>query len=161
SLVPRLALDHRDRMRLAHSGADDRLAEAIGRRVTTGEAEGRTIAIPGDEGEPPYPVHLIPVAGQAHDIFSALAWLLLVVPVVNRPGVSLEVLRGLFDLSPAEARVSKGILNGDAPAEIASKLGLSPETVRTQLKAVFSKMGVRRQADVVRLLTGLPVFDTD
>ncbi|KAF0124173.1 MAG: regulatory protein LuxR [Xanthobacteraceae bacterium] len=161
SFVPRVALDHRDRIRLVHPGADHRLAEAIARRVSTGQSHGRTIAIPGDEGEPPHTVHLIPVAGQAHDIFSALSWLLLVVPVVNRPGVSLEVLRGLFDLSPAEARVSKGILNGDTPGEIASKLGLSPETVRTQLKAVFSKMGVSRQADVVRLLTGLPVFDSD
>lgn len=153
--VPRMILDHSDRAHLSHPGADARFDETLAKRRALGRSDGVTLPIAGHQGEPPYTVHLIPVEGQAHDIFSSLSWLLLIVPVANRPGVSVEILRGLFDLSPAEARVSRGILEGEAPSDIARKSGLSAETVRSQLKAAFAKIGISRQTELVRLLAGV------
>jgi DNA-binding CsgD family transcriptional regulator len=54
----------------------------------------------------------------------------------------------------AEARVAGGISSGQTVDDIAASLSLSRETIRTQLKAVFAKVGVSRQVDLVNLLAG-------
>ena len=53
-------------------------------------------------------------------------------------------------LTPAEFRVLLGLLEGESPASIADRLGVSRTTVRTQLRALFAKTGCTRQADLVR-----------
>ena len=58
----------------------------------------------------------------------------------------------LFGLTAAEARLAEGLASGLDLTEYASRAAVSKETVRTQLKAVFAKTGVRRQADLVRVL---------
>ncbi len=65
---------------------------------------------------------------------------------------SLEAeLRSSFGLTSAECRIVKGLLDGLSPREIGEHGGTSINTVNTQLKSVFSKTGVHRQADVIRL----------
>ncbi|WP_245576801.1 helix-turn-helix transcriptional regulator [Kaistia adipata] len=41
-------------------------------------------------------------------------------------------------------------------AGVATRLGLSPETVRAQIKAVFAKTGLSRQADLLALFARAP-----
>jgi len=41
-------------------------------------------------------------------------------------------------------------------AGIAKARGASQNTVRVQVKSIFGKTGIHRQADLVRMLTGLP-----
>lgn len=77
-------------------------------------------------------------------------------------GVSLpeQKLRDLFALTPAEARVALAIFEGLSPKEAAIRLGVSFNTVRAQLVRVLGKTGVRRQADLVRLMmraVGVPL----
>ena len=47
--------------------------------------------------------------------------------------MAIEILRTLFDLSPAEARVSTLVAKGEGPAMIAEGVGLSINTVRSHL----------------------------
>lgn len=61
-----------------------------------------------------------------------------------------------FGLSPAEARVATAIAEGASPEEVARSRGVGLTTVRTQLRGVFEKMGVRRQSEMVRMLLELP-----
>lgn len=63
------------------------------------------------------------------------------------------VLVQFLGLSPAEARVAKAVARGGGLAEVAESLGVSRNTVRTQLASIFSKTGTRRQADLARLLS--------
>lgn len=65
-----------------------------------------------------------------------------------------SVLGSLFGMTPSEVRVAVGIVQGDTPQEIAVRLGLSVETVRSHLKRVFYKSSTRNQADLVRLVLG-------
>lgn len=58
-----------------------------------------------------------------------------------------------FHLTGAQRAVALFIAGGGSVAEYARQEGLSPATVRTHLKAVFAKTGVRRQADLIRLLS--------
>lgn len=63
-----------------------------------------------------------------------------------------ELLRHLFGLSPAEIRLVAPLLQGATLKEAVFELGLSLETGRSHLKSVFTKLGIRRQSEMQRLL---------
>ena len=54
-----------------------------------------------------------------------------------------------FGLSDAERRLAEGLLRGLSPADYADACGIKISTVRSQLKALFAKVGVARQSDLV------------
>lgn len=58
-------------------------------------------------------------------------------------------------LTRAEARVAVRLAEGLSVADIARALHVSVETVRTHLKRAYGKLGVRRQAELVRAVLGL------
>src|SRR5208337_3644578 len=101
---------------------------------------------------PPMVVHLIPMRRGALDIFSGALALIVITPVCPGEIPTATLLRGLFDLTAAEARVAREIATGNTIRNIASQTAKSEETIRTQLKAVFAKTGVSRQAELSSLL---------
>jgi DNA-binding CsgD family transcriptional regulator len=62
-------------------------------------------------------------------------------------------------LTSAEIKVATLIGDGLDPQGISDQLGVSVGTVRTHLKRVYLKLGVRRQADLVHLLARLKVLN--
>ena len=56
----------------------------------------------------------------------------------------------VYGLTPAEARLASLVVDGHDPASAARALGVSANTVKYHLKTVFDKVGVGRQADLVR-----------
>lgn len=66
--------------------------------------------------------------------------------------LSGDALRKLYNMTPAEARVAIALVNGLSPREISERHCVSIETVRSQLKSIYSKMGVSKQQDVIRVL---------
>lgn len=68
------------------------------------------------------------------------------------PGETKEYLRRRFGLTKAEADVAVEILKGDGREAAAARLGIAATTVRAHLSHIFEKTGVRRQAELVRLL---------
>jgi DNA-binding CsgD family transcriptional regulator/PAS domain-containing protein len=71
------------------------------------------------------------------------------------PSTTKDVLRQVFGLTPAEARVAIHVADGSSLSDISDKFDVALGTVRGQLKAVFQKLGVNRQAELGRLLAGL------
>ena len=67
-----------------------------------------------------------------------------------------EILRSLYDFTPAETEIANGLLTGFSLEEIAVLRKVSVATVRSQMKSVFGKTDTQRQADLVRLLASLP-----
>jgi DNA-binding CsgD family transcriptional regulator len=67
---------------------------------------------------------------------------------------SEQSLCSRFGLTAAEAHIALGIARGETLALMASARGTSVTTARTQLQSVFAKVGVRRQAELVALLSG-------
>ena len=61
----------------------------------------------------------------------------------------------LLGLTPGEARIAAAVGAGLPPREAALSLGLAESTVRSSLKVIFDKLGVRRQADLVRIVMRL------
>jgi len=58
----------------------------------------------------------------------------------------------IFDLTPAEAQLATLLAMGYSLSQAAERLDLKESTVRTYCKAILGKVGVGRQADLVRLI---------
>jgi DNA-binding CsgD family transcriptional regulator len=61
-------------------------------------------------------------------------------------------LQRRFRLTPAEAEFALEIVKGDGRAAAAARTNITVGTARTHLDRIFEKTGVRRQAELVRLL---------
>jgi DNA-binding CsgD family transcriptional regulator len=64
-------------------------------------------------------------------------------------------MRSLFDLTPSEARVARGLAVGETLKGIASAGGVAISTVRSQLRQVLEKTGCARQAELMSLLANV------
>lgn len=159
--IPDVVQDFSKRLVLVHKGADAIFQDTLARLARGGvSGQSRSIAIPATSGFAPAIAHVIPVRGDANDIFSQAIALLIFTSVDKQLVPSAEVLQGLFDLTPAEARVARGIVEGKTVDGIALTKGVSRETVRTQIASVLAKTGVSRQAELVALLSGKSVGET-
>ncbi|MDE2378877.1 helix-turn-helix transcriptional regulator [Bradyrhizobium sp.] len=156
ALMPDLIDDRPSRL-VFSDPAIDRLflagLDAIDRRVM-GARRICSIPVPASADRAPMIVHLLPVSGTAQDVFSAASKLVIVTPVDRGAVPNAEVIAGLFDLTPAEARVAREIALGQTIEELARAAGLSSVTVRNQLRSIFAKTGAGRQSDLVALLSG-------
>jgi DNA-binding CsgD family transcriptional regulator len=154
ALSPRVRFLAFDRIAFGANRADQMLAEAIASMSSNASRVVRSIPLPATEGAPALIAHLIPIRRAGGDIFTHAAGLL-VFTTVSAPGAPLtEVLTGLFDLTPAEVKVARGIAAAQTVDRMAGSMGLSRETVRTQLKSVMAKTGTTRQIDLALLLRG-------
>jgi DNA-binding CsgD family transcriptional regulator len=108
--------------------------------------------------------HGVPLVSMAGDMIAAY-----VLPLAGRSGhcavfvtqngvphvMAVDVLRGMFNLTVAEARVALLIASGKGPQRIAIVQGIAMNTVRTHLKHIFSKMDVQDQTALAGLVTSL------
>jgi DNA-binding CsgD family transcriptional regulator/PAS domain-containing protein len=157
-LSGRLHWRGRDRISLADPAADalfQPALAALGSTTVEGAMRGLSFALRGDEQKAAAVAHLVPIRGDARDIFVRCAGVLALTPVTLPHAAPIELVQSLFDLTPAEARVARRLGAGETVDEIAVALGLSSITVRNQLRGVLRKTGCRRQAEVVALLGGL------
>lgn len=69
-----------------------------------------------------------------------------------KPGPPAAILAKTFHLTPSEAKLASIIARGASPQIAARELKVSRETVRNQLKSVFSKTDTHRQSELVALL---------
>jgi DNA-binding CsgD family transcriptional regulator len=144
---------------IKHAPAQKLLISTMNAKPPASTGSGNcSILIPADEDHSPCIAHLVPVKRQARDIFSGATFLLIVTPLASPQAPSSDVLHGLFDLSPAEARTARGLVEGKSVKELAVANGLSHETIRTQLKSALSKTGMRRQSELVGLLAAIRQF---
>ncbi|MBC3872474.1 helix-turn-helix transcriptional regulator [Undibacterium flavidum] len=62
------------------------------------------------------------------------------------------LLTQMYGLSVAEARVACALLKGSTPKQIAIDSGVAISTIRSQLKAIFSKTGTSKQTELTQIL---------
>lgn len=72
--------------------------------------------------------------------------------VEQKSQASQSVLQRLYGLTPAESTLALKLLGGMTVDEASEQLRISRNTARCQLRAIFAKMGVTRQTELVRLL---------
>lgn len=77
---------------------------------------------------------------------------LVVVTDPEESRLSVSAIQAQFNLSPAEARLAAALTERQSIQEYAERAGITLHTARSLLKIVFSKLGVRRQSELVLLL---------
>lgn len=125
------------------------------------EGGGGWMRISRCSGQPPYAVFVAPLRSQKEPLASAGAKVLVVVhdPMRSR-GIDPQVLTSLYGLTDTEARLASAIAAGHSLESAAASLHMRIGTARCHLKAIFSKTGVNRQQDLVRLLTSISSIGT-
>jgi len=154
TLAPRIEATAFNKLAIADPTADRLLQAEFERLKEVRGAIVRSIPVKATVQEPALIVHVTPVRRNAHDIFSRAHWIVVVTPVVAGGFPDADLLQGLFDLTAAEARVARGLLEGGSANGIANGNAVSVTTVRTQIRSVLAKTGTSRQIDLVALLSG-------
>jgi DNA-binding CsgD family transcriptional regulator len=135
-------------------------AVVIGAQEGSGPANVLSISRPS--GERAYPVLVAPLlepptGGSDRDAVAALF-----IADTDASNISMtEVLQGLYSLTQAEAELVGLLAQGLSLEEAARQRSVTMNTVRSQLKQVFSKTDTKRQGQLVRLvLSGVaPIQD--
>ena len=73
----------------------------------------------------------------------------------NRRSIPLSHIMDGYGLTRAEARVALAISSGNTVAETAQLLKLSPNTIKTHLRHVFTKTATERQAELAGLIASV------
>lgn len=121
------------------------------------ELEPEMVKIDGagdSAGDSPYTLVFLPLKDNGNKMVTTASALVLIYDERIVPKVALTPLQDLFQLTAAELRVCEALANGFSLLQIAEREGKSKETLRTQLRRIFSKLRVNNQTElVVTLMT--------
>ena len=67
-------------------------------------------------------------------------------------GLRVDTAARVYALSPAQQSLARSLATGADPASAANELGVTVNTVRTQLRRMFEKTGTRNQATLISAL---------
>jgi DNA-binding CsgD family transcriptional regulator len=73
-----------------------------------------------------------------------------------QPASRAEILHALYGLTPTECRLADLLAQGHKLSAAAERLHMATGTARFHLKVVLRKTGAGRQAELMRLMAGLP-----
>jgi DNA-binding CsgD family transcriptional regulator/PAS domain-containing protein len=118
--------------------------------------EGIALPLLGKTGER-YVAHALPLTsrdrGHAGRTHGAVAAIFIHKACLEAPSPPVAIAEA-FGLTMAEVRVLFAIVEVGGVPEVAETLGVAASTVRTHLGRLYEKTGVRRQADLVKLVAG-------
>ena len=147
-----------NRVRFSNAAAQSILDQVLNAPADTGSGRiTQSFPVAEASGAAQHIFHLMPVRGVGHDLFTGASWILFATPVGKTIAPKPDLLQGLFDLTPAEAKVASQIAGGLAIRDISVANTVSQDTVRMHLKSIFSKTGTHRQAELVSLLS-IPTY---
>jgi DNA-binding CsgD family transcriptional regulator len=105
---------------------------------------------------PPILAHVLPLTGS--DFRTRLQPAAVAAVFIGAPPDAQEgadAVAAAFGLTPAETRLLANLFGGRTLMETAATLGITRPTAKTHLEHIFLKTGVTRQAELMRLWTGL------
>lgn len=138
------------------------LQDAVRRCAGSGlDLGGRGMAIPvsAGNGGSPTVAYVLPLGNEGHatarSVYRpAIAAIFLSTELTTPPELK-DSLATLYDLTPSEARVAVQIFEGLNITEAAEQQGVSENTVKTHLQRTYSKMGVSKQSELVKLVSAV------
>ena len=112
--------------------------------------EAMSVTRPSGEVNLGVVIEVIPSSGWAEGKNQSSA-IVYIRDAVGKSQASSDVAKKLFGLTPAETALSLQLANGLSLEEAAEALNIRRNTARAHLRAIFSKTGVRRQTELVRI----------
>jgi DNA-binding CsgD family transcriptional regulator len=148
----------------AESAAENRELQRLVKQALTGETGGRAALVDAisitrrsARGKLGVLVRSLPNAGSSKSKHRPSV-VLFIRDAERKSEASREMVRRLFDLTPAEASLALALANGLTLDEAADQLGIRKNTARAHLRSIFSKIGVTRQTTLVRALLGSVIW---
>lgn len=146
----------------AANGANARLQQLIGEAARTanedGLCNGGAILIPRRLPAQPLSLTVSPLRTERSLIATggipAPAVLVFVNDPDLAPTVPVALLQQIYNLTERETRLAVLLLEGLDLHEISERMAVSIHTVRTHLRHLFEKTNTRRQAELIRRLSG-------
>ena len=138
-----------------------RLAKLLARVLPVSDDQGvsGSITLRRARGRPRLTLHVSPV-GPRHKAFGVrhVAALALVVDPENGLEIDPNRMAALLGLTPREARVAVLLAEGLGVSDVAAATGRQESTIRWNLKRIYRKQGISRQAELVRLVLATAGF---
>jgi DNA-binding NarL/FixJ family response regulator len=131
----------------------DAIQAAAGGDVVMG-VEG--VAVPlSPQPDQRWLAHILPLTSGARQ-HAGIAYAAVAAVFVRRAALDtpspMETVARLYRLTPSELRVLGAVIEVGGVSAVAEALGIAEATVKTHLQHLFEKTGLRRQADLVKLV---------
>ena len=130
----------------------------VGTEDTAAGAKNACLPLRAPNGDD-YVAHILSLTAgkrrQAGSAYSAVAAVFVRKAELELPH-PVETLAKRYGLTAGEMRVLFAIVEIGGVPEVAHMLGISQATVKTHVQRIFGKTGTARQADLVKLIAGLP-----
>lgn len=149
-----------DSLRAASNGDSTRLSELIA-SVLAGRGHAKSdppgvLAISRPSGARPY---VLNVFGHALNLSRGGSSTAAAMVFIHDPeaiaAMDEQMLRTVYQLTPAEAKLAALLSLGRSVSSAASELGITINTARTHLKHLYSKTGTSRQSELVHLFVSM------
>jgi DNA-binding CsgD family transcriptional regulator/uncharacterized protein YhfF len=123
--------------------------------VQSPHGAGALISVRRNESLPPYRVSVFPLPRQ-HAMrgmaLDAEAMIFVDDPIEDEAPAKADLWSDAFQLTPAEVRLAIHLVSGATLKDYAEEFGVTYNTARAQLRAIFEKTDTHRQAELVSLL---------
>jgi DNA-binding CsgD family transcriptional regulator/PAS domain-containing protein len=136
------------------------IADAAGAAVGKLCKPGGLLRMERPSGKGYVDILIAPLRQAKSDITQAAtsAAILFIADSENQPIIPATWLQQLYGLTPAEAVVALALASGKTIGQIAEMNGVTKNTVRVQTQRILEKTGVGRQAELVALLSRMPLI---
>jgi len=153
------ALRDKDGFLFTKTQTDDEALQAVLARALPpfgNPGEGGSLAIKRTAPMPPLVLHVHPLPG-AEATFRGwpVAVLVLLAEPARGVGIDPVLAAAVLGLTPTESRVAVMLAEGISVREIATALKRKESTIRYHVKQIYAKHGLRREAELVRLVQSL------
>jgi len=144
-----------------HQGENEGLQRQLGAALPSFGAHGSggSMKVTRRKSRSPLVLEIHPVRETGTDRRTRpVRTLVLVIDPTARPRVDPDLTSRLLSLTPAESRVAVAVAAGQTSADIAHSLGCAESTVKTHLKRIYRKHGIRKQTELVRLVLSVEIL---
>jgi DNA-binding CsgD family transcriptional regulator len=133
-----------------------RVAEAAGADGTNGcSAPSRALLLDRPSGKKSLEVLAVPL-GRGNSLNGNGRVVLFITDPERQASPPTELLRQLYDLTCAEAKLAISLANGASLTETADQFHVTRNTMRTHLQMAMSKTDTNRQGELIRLVLSGP-----
>ena len=136
-----------------------RLAKLLGDvlPVNGAGAAGASMVVQRSTGSQPFVVYVKRTVTGEYDFGDSRSGaVVLVVEPGRRPRLDTKLIREALGLTPAQGRVAVWLAEGRTVREIAEATDSKEASVYWHVRQIYNRMGISRQADLVRLVLSVP-----
>jgi DNA-binding CsgD family transcriptional regulator len=160
-----IAFDRKGNLQVISAFPSERRAMANALKCALGTAGGLSlhssplVRISRPSGKTPLLVLAVPLPKQSFEFSELVAparAIVIIVDPATESRVKSTSLQAAYGLTPAEAKLALLLADGVEGTRLAISLGVSSNTVKTQLRRCFDKTGTNSQSSLARLVRMLP-----